>query len=127
MNHSLKLYIEDCTKNLKSKYDVNLYSCCPITEKDLENLENNLNGNIKTLIYTKQFQSFSQSEEMAKNYINYIDKDSIPVLYEVNKLEAQEAFASNIDIGDLSCFPENKEVLFFPYTCFIVEKIEKKR
>ena len=114
-------------KNLKSKYDVNLYSCCPITKKDLENLENNLNGNIKTLIYTKQFQSFSQSEEMAKNYINYIDKDSIPVLYEVNKLEAQEAFASNIDIGDLSCFPENKEVLFFPYTCFIVEKIEKKK
>lgn len=115
-------------KNLKSKYDAKLYSCCPITKDNLEKLENNLKEKKQTLIYTKQFQSFTQSEELAKNYIDNIKvKDSVPVLYEINKLESRKAFASNIDIGDLSFFPDNKGVLFFPYTCFILESIEKKK
>ena len=81
-----------------------------------------------SLVYSKQFQTFTQIEDIAKkNLLDIKDKKSVPILYELSKLEAQEAYASNIDIGDFSCNPNNKEVLFFPYNCFIIEKIEEKK
>ena len=114
-------------KSLQSKFDVSLYSGSTINNDDLEKLQKNLKEKKKTLVYSKKFQTFSQLEEVAKSKITNInDKKCIPVLYELSKLDTQEAYASNVDIGDLSYYPNNKEVLFFPFTCFIVEKIEEK-
>ena len=115
-------------KILQSKFDVCLYSCSPLKKEKFEDLQKNLNAKKKTLVYSKQFQSFTQSEEIAKNYLaNFKDKNYIPILYELPKLEVPETYTSNVDIGDLSQDPNNKEVLFFPYACFIVEKIEEKQ
>ena len=114
-------------KSLQSKFDVSLYLGCTINNDEFEKLQNNLKEKKKTLVYSKKFQTFSQLEEVAKKkLININDKKSLPVLFELSKLEAQEAYASNVDIGDLSYYPNNKEVLFFPFTSFIVEKIEEK-
>ena len=113
-------------KKLKSKFDVPIYSCSPIKKEMLKNLEQQLNEKNKILVYSKQFQHFTISEKIAQNSLsNFKDKNCVPILYELPKLEASEAFANNVDIGDLSYYPNNNEVIFFPYTCFIIEKIEE--
>ena len=113
---------------LKSKFDVPLYSCSPIKKETLKDLEQQLNEKKKILVYSKQFQHFTLSEKIAQNSLNnFKDKNCVPILYELPKLEELEAYASNVDIGDLSYYPNNKEVIFLPYTCFIVDKIEEKK
>ena len=115
-------------KMLKSKFDVPLYFGGSLNENNFQKLKKDLDEKKISLVYSKQFQTFTQIEDIAKkNLLDIKDKKSVPILYELSKLEAQEAYASNIDIGDFSCNPNNKEVLFFPYTCFIAEKIEEKK
>ena len=115
-------------KMLKSKFDVPLYFGGSLNENNFQKLKKDLDEKKISLVYSKQFQTFTQIEDIAKkNLLDIKDKKSVPILYELSKLEAQEAYASNIDIGDISCNPNNKEVLFFPYNCFLVEKIEEKK
>ena len=115
-------------KMLKSKFDVPLYFGGSLNENNFQKLKKDLDEKKISLVYSKQFQTFTQIEDIAKkNLLDIKDKKSVPILYELSKLEAQEAYASNIDIGDFSCNPNNKEVLFFPYNCFLVEKIEEKK
>ena len=115
-------------KMLKSKFDVPLYFGGSLNENNFQKLKKDLDEKKISLVYSKQFQTFTQIEDIAKkNLLDIKDKKSVPILYELSKLEAQEAYASNIDIGDFSCNPNNKEVLFFPYNCFIIEKIEEKK
>ena len=115
-------------KMLKSKFDVPLYFGGSLNDNNFQKLKKDLDEKKISLVYSKQFQTFTQIEDIAKkNLLDIKDKKSVPILYELSKLEAQEAYASNIDIGDFSCNPNNKEVLFFPYNCFIIEKIEEKK
>ena len=115
-------------KMLKSKFDVPLYFGGSLNENNFQKLKKDLDEKKISLVYSKQFQTFTQIEDIAKkNLLDIKDKKSVPILFELSKLEAQEAYASNIDIGDFSCNPNNKEVLFFPYNCFLVEKIEEKK
>ena len=115
-------------KMLKSKFDVPLYFGGSLNDNNFQKLKKDLDEKKISLVYSKQFQTFTQIEDIAKkNLLDIKDKKSVPILYELSKLEAQEAYASNIDIGDFSCNPNNKEVLFFPYNCFLVEKIEEKK
>ena len=115
-------------KMIKSKFDVPLYFGGSLNENNFQKLKKDLDEKKISLVYSKQFQTFTQIEDIAKkNLLDIKDKKSVPILYELSKLEAQEAYASNIDIGDFSCNPNNKEVLFFPYNCFIIEKIEEKK
>ena len=115
-------------KMLKSKFDVPLYFGGSLNENNFQKLKKDLDEKKISLVYSKQFQTFTQIEDIAKkNLLDIKDKKSVPILYELSKLEAQEAYASNIDIGDFSCNPNNKEVLFFPYNCFIIEKMEEKK
>ena len=115
-------------KILKSKFDVPLYFGGSLNDDNFKKLKKDLEEKKISLVYSKQFQIFTQLEDIAKNNLLDIkDKKSVPILYKLSKLEAQEAYTSNIDIGDFSCYPNNKEVLFFPYTCFIAEKIEEKK
>ena len=115
-------------KMLKSKFDVPLYFGGSLNDNNFQKLKKDLDEKKISLVYSKQFQTFTQIEDIAKkNLLDIKDKKSVPILYELSKLEAQEAYASNIDIGDFSYNPNNKEVLFFPYNCFIIEKIEEKK
>ena len=115
-------------KMLKSIFDVPLYFGGSLNDNNFQKLKKDLDEKKISLVYSKQFQTFTQIEDIAKkNLLDIKDKKSVPILYELSKLEAQEAYASNIDIGDFSCNSNNKEVLFFPYNCFIIEKIEEKK
>ena len=76
------------------------------------------------LVYSKCFLSFtkdkerivlSQTDDLNKNYnIFFILKNNEKI---INK------YTCNADIEDISVFQEEKEVLFFPFTTFIMEDI----
>jgi NAD+ kinase len=53
------------------------------------------------------------------------DKNSIPVLFEVNISNSKDAYSNNVDIEEFALYPQEKEVTFLPYSCFVIdEKLE---
>lgn len=114
------------TKILKSKYNVPLYYCCGLPKDDLETLEQNLKNGKKELIYSRQLLSFTQDINVSFKFLTNKDKNSIPVLFEVNNSKNSEPYATNVDIQNFSFYKDEKEVTFLPYSCFIIEdKIEE--
>lgn len=111
---------------LKRKFDVPLYYASIIQKNDFQKLESNINKQNKQLIYSRQFLSFSQDKNVAYEFLKNGDDKYIPVLFEVNISSYSEPYSINFDIGEFSSFPKNKEVIFAPYSCFVIEdKIEE--
>ena len=110
-------------KYLKGKFDNPLYFCRHILKVDFDNLENNINNSKKELIYSKQFLSFSQDMDVSLMFLpKDTDKNSIPVLFEVNISNSLDSYSSNVDIDEFAVFPGEKEVTFLPYSCFVIEE-----
>ena len=109
-------------KYLNSKFDSTLYYCCSMKQYELETLEKNSKNSKKELIYSRQFLSFSQDKNVSLKFIAKQKNDSTNlVLFELDASKSKELFASNIDIEKFSKNPKNKEVIFLPYTCFIID------
>ena len=108
-----------------------LYSGGAISNKELEELRNNLNNNInnnlpKFIYYFKSFKSFSKKKEKAKSFMKNPGNDSTRLLFIVDTSHIEEEFVSNAYIKDFSEFKDEDEVLFFPFSSFEVYKIENK-
>ena len=108
-----------------------LYSGGAISNRELEELRNNLNNNInnnlpKFIYYFKSFKSFSRLEEIAKSFMKNPGNDSTNLLFIVDTSHIEEEFISNAYIKDFSKFKDEEEVLFFPFSSFEVYKIENK-
>ena len=76
------------------------------------------------IIYSRAFLSFSKKEETAKNFINYIEGTKM-ILFRLNYI-FDEDMLSNGDLEDISDNPIEQEVLFFPFSSFIITFIDKK-
>ena len=114
---------------LKSKFDAPLYYGCYMPEEDVKDLKNKLDKSKKQLIYSKYYLSFYQNKDaLKKKFINNKGKNPTPVLFEVNISKTSEPYTINFDISKYSENPEEKEVIFPFYTCFVIdEKIEEKK
>ena len=108
-----------------------LYSGGIIMNKELELLRNNLNSNINNndlpnvIYYFKSFKSFSKKKEQAEKFMKNRSNDSTLIMFiikENNNIE--EEFISNAYIKEYSKYPQEEEVLFFPFSAFEVENIE---
>ena len=51
------------------------------------------------------------------------DKNSIPILFEVNISNSKDAYSNNVDIEEFALYPQEKEVTFLPYSCFVIESV----
>ena len=143
---NFSLYIKIMYKVLeKNIYKLNskqeLYRSTLINKREMDALESyikekqNKNNNRNSLpvkyVYSKAFLSFSKSQNRAlkffkksrnENYINvlfYIKGDDI-------NFEQTLSSHIDLDINNLSYYPEEEEVLFLPFSCFTIEKIEDK-
>ena len=103
-------------KYLKSEFSIQLYRCQLISKSEADELEKN-----KVLIYSRSFLSFSKEKEVAISFLKETKDDLIPVMFILNSIKVEEAFSSNADIEQYSIYRE-KEVLFFPFSSFVVEK-----
>ena len=84
----------------------------------------------KLLIYSKCFLSFSKDPDVAE----FFAKDSltghineIPTIFIIEKDDntiINPKILSNADLDDISKIPTEKEILFFPLSCFEINKIE---
>ena len=79
------------------------------------------------LLYSRCFLSFSKEEDVAKKFLGKNNDKTYAVFFELkNNEKILNKYSSNADIENLSAFSTEREVLFFPYTCFCLENIEFK-
>jgi len=108
-------------KYLKSEFNTQLYRCQLISKSEMEDLEKN-----KVLIYSRSFLSFSKDKNVAIKFLNEAKYNLIPIMLILNTIKVDEALSSNADIEQYSFFNSEtnneKEVLFFPFSSFLVEK-----
>ena len=88
-----------------------------IQKKDLPN----------AIVYNKSFLSFTKNKNIAEGILNKIkDQNMTKVLY---ILESDENIDHNLsthaDIEKISFFPNEKEVLFFPFSSFEIKEINE--
>jgi len=104
-------------KYLQSEYNVRLYRCQLISKVEIDILEKNL-----ILVYSRAFLSFSKDKERAINFLKKGNNYLTPVMFIVNTINLEEAFSSNAEVEQYSIYNSEKEVLFFPFSSFIVDE-----
>ena len=107
-----------------------LFSGGSISNRELQELRDTFNNNVninfpKLIYYFKSFKSFSKKRKKAEKFMRN-EPDSMPLLFIVKNNHVEGEFISNAYIKDISEFPDEDEVLFFPFSSFEVEKIENE-
>ena len=82
------------------------------------NIENSDNFKPKVLIYSRSFLSFSVKKDIALKFIKYIEGNT-SILFEVLNHSNNN---SNAVLSSISDYQE-EEILFFPYSSFIIKEI----
>ena len=78
----------------------------------------------KFLLYSRTFLSFTKSKEIINQFIGKNDDLFCGIVFLVkNNENITKKYSSNADIENLSKYPDEKEVLFFPYTTFYLKNI----
>ena len=100
-------------------------------EKLLENKRENKGQEINEILYySKTFLSFSQNKKVAEGFLNKnLGKNSnlVNYIFILKEIENQEYFINNILVEPNNTNFENEsEVLFLPFSCFLVEDIKDK-
>ncbi len=143
---NFSLYIKIMYKVLekkiyKSETKKDLYRSSLVNKKEMDALESYIKEKQNEIkernslplkyVYSKAFLSFSKSLNIALKFFKKSKNDNyINVLFYIKgeDINFEQTLSSHIDldINDLSYYPEEKEVLFLPFSCFTIEKIEDK-
>ena len=108
-----------------------LYRGSILSNKEILKIQKYLNNKIKDLpgaiVFSKTFLSFSKDEKIAKNFLNSSQiKGLSKVLFILEKDESLDnSLSTHSDIENISFFPEEKEVLFFPFSSFEIKGIKE--
>ena len=112
---------------LESKNDEVLYRCQLISKTEFDQIVKAIKNNKKIQIYSRAFLSFSLNEKKSEHFLKQETKDLIPIKFKIKPKKEGEIFSSNADIRNFSVYNE-EEVLFFPFSSFIIEDgIEEKK
>lgn len=119
---------------LNFEYSHKLYKCFIDKKNNLETLFNNFNQKKnkfpKAILYGYSFFSFYYDESLFDNMIdNFKKKNSndeviIKLILEGTK-NLRNVSNNTIINKELSYFEDEKEILFFPFSCFEIKKIDK--
>ena len=116
---------------LKSEFNVPLYFGSFLYISDYNFICNNLKKKKKELngilVYSKKImystKDIKTSLIFAESKIDKNNKYIIPVIFEITGLKQyNELLSNNIDISIFSQFPDEKEVDFMNYSCFLIEE-----
>ena len=82
----------------------------------------------KFLLYSRTFLSFTKVKEKIKYFIKHTDDSFYGIVFMLkNNSAISNKYSSNADIEYLSKFPDEKEVLFFPYTTYCLKNIYEQK
>ena len=73
------------------------------------------------IVFSKSFLSFTKDRNIVTKYLNFKNENNnlFKVLYILEKDDNIDYnLSTHGDIENLSCFPNEKEVLFFPFSTF---------
>ena len=88
-------------------------------------IKNKIEGLPSSIAFSKSFLSFSKDENEAKKYLEYTDKNLPKVLFKlINDNKEGYNLSTHGDIGKISYYPNEKEVLFFPFSSFEIKDIQ---
>ena len=80
------------------------------------------------LLYSRTFLSFTKAQEKIKYFLKQTDDNFYGIVFILkNNSTISKKYSSNADIEKLSKFPNEKEVLFFPYTTFCLKNIYEQK
>jgi hypothetical protein len=133
-NEHYNEYIQMLYKGLKEfefKENDILYRGTNISDEEVENIlnfyknkKNNDENQPKYLIYSRAFISFSKNREVSMNFIKDIPKTKKILFQLKNNFNIKNL--SNASLSKISVYPSENEILFFPFSSFIIENIIKK-
>ena len=119
------LFMSLNNKTFESYSERKLYRGNKMSIKDFEKLyhlfEIKKEGE-NILFFSKSFLSFSKDEERVDSFIRY-GQNYVACKYIIESLNSQLTY--NIDVKDNTRYPQEKEVLFLPMSCFLVVNIKK--
>ena len=145
LNQELKSGIEDYDLYTRAVYyglknksidfltDKPLYRGSIIFNEEVKVIENNLKIKKKKLpgciCYSRIFLSFTQIMNNAYQFMirKKIDDSKSFCFYSIDipyQSALKDMIISNADLEKLSYYKDEKEILFFPFSCFEIEKIE---
>lgn len=77
---------------------------------------------------TRKFLSFSPDKEVVKSFLNFnFNNHTKTVLFLVNPLnQNKDSRVTNINTKNISFFPDEKEILFLPFSGFEISGYEEK-
>jgi hypothetical protein len=108
-----------------------LYRGSTIANYEIEKIkEYKSNGKLSTVVvFSKAFLSFSEDKEKANYFLNKalknkVKKNLLGCLY-ILENDNKNLHESNADIQTLSFYPDEKEILFFPGSSFIIKDIKE--
>ena len=130
-----KTFIKVIYKGLKLKsfpLAINkiLYRGSKISNNEVDKIKNHLKNKIHglpgSIVYSRSFLSFSKERNIAEKFLKGpVNNDNLnKVLYIVeNDNELDYNLATHGDIENISFYPNEKEVLFFPFSSFEIKSI----
>ena len=109
-------------KPLKTFQGIQLYSAQYFTENQIKVLNEyrliNVDYYKVPIIFSKLFLSFTKDITVAERVIDLYEKNTMLTVVEADN---EYNLNTHTDIEELSCFPVEKEVLFFPFSAFGIE------
>ena len=111
-----------------------LYRGTNLLKKEIGMIKKYLNKKIKDLpgaiVFSRAFLSFSKEKKIAENFLknNNNNKDLCKVLFILDKDENIDYnLGTHADIEKISYFPNEREVLFFPFSSFEIKEIKEEK
>ena len=109
-----------------------LYRGTKISKFEIEKIKNNIEKKIENLpgliVFSKPFLSFTKARNVAENFLspNYNNSNLTNVLFILEK-DNNVGFnlSTHCDLENLSYYPGEKEVLFFPFSSFEIKDIKE--
>ena len=118
----LTLYHALRINTIQSYHEDVLYRGTFITDKEINNIEQQLNNEEKVFLSMKNFQSFSKDLFIAESFLCQNTEGNALLIVEGIK-ELNNFYISNLDIENFSNFSNEKEVLFLPWSSFEIVSI----
>ena len=137
LGNQFDTYIKVLYYGLRQNYissciDKELFRGGSITKDELKYINNSLVNKKENLpgciCYNKSYFSTSKDKDVALSYIidAPLDNNKVQVLYRIQPVnDLYKDNATNVDIEEFSYFNQEKEILFFPFSCFEITSIEQ--
>jgi hypothetical protein len=126
------LYEGTKLKSLSLASNNTLYRGAKIANDEINKIKHYLKNKIENLpasiVFSKSFLSFSKEKEIAESYLENENnnKNLSKVLYILEKDDNVDySLATHGDIENISFFPNEREVLFYPFSPFEIKDIEE--